>query len=230
MDDTVYRKHLRDALVSNGTSGDEIYSLVLRLCSECRLGGRTLDFGAGRGVLISALLGGGYNGQITGADIMSRPPDLPVGIEWIETDLNLPLPLPDECFDLIIAAEVIEHLENPRATFREYHRLLRPGGTLLLTTPNQESIRSLCALLFGGHFVAFRGASYPAHITALVRLDLSRLCAEAGFMVPRFHFSNRGGIPKLPKLQWQTISLGLLKGRFFSDNLAITAEKAASRR
>ena len=47
--------------------------------------------------------------------------------------------------------------------------------------PNQESIRSYAGLIFAGHFTHFLGACYPAHITALLRLDLARLCAESGF-------------------------------------------------
>ncbi len=38
--------------------------------------------------------------------------------------------------------EVIASLENPRAVFREFARLLRPNGVLLLTMPNQESLRA----------------------------------------------------------------------------------------
>ena len=38
----------------------------------------------------------------------------------------------DGSFDAIISTEVIEHLENPRAVFREFARLVRPGGRLLL--------------------------------------------------------------------------------------------------
>ena len=104
---------------------------------------------------------------------------MPNEIEWIQADLNAPLPCPDASFDAIISTEVIEHLENPRAVFREFSRLLRPGGHLLLTTPNQESIRSLASLIVRGHHVAFLDESYPAHLTALVRRDMERLCLEA---------------------------------------------------
>jgi hypothetical protein len=91
----------------------------------------------------------------------------------------------------------------------EVHVWCPAGGTLILTMPNQESIRSYLGLLFAGHFVHFLGASYPAHITALLRTDLDRICTETRFTRCRFVYTNVGGIPKLPRLKWQQVSLGL---------------------
>ena len=76
-----------------------------------------------------------------------------------------------------------------------------------------------------GHFVDFLDGSYPAHITALVRRDFQRLCQEAGFEPPRFSYTNHGGVPRLPRLRWQTVSAGLLRGRLFSDNVLMLARK-----
>src|SRR5215472_15355814 len=148
------------------------------------------------------------------------PTGLHETVNWYRQDLNEEISA-EEPFHAVICSEVIEHLENPRATFRAFYKLLRPGGTLILTMPNQESIRSYVGLLFGGHFVHFLGASYPAHITALLRADLDRICAETRFTRCRFAYTNVGGIPKLPWLKWQQVSLGLLRGRLFSDNLAL---------
>jgi glycosyltransferase involved in cell wall biosynthesis len=58
----------------------------------------------------------------------------------VRTDRNNRLWLQDDSFEVIISTEVIEHLENSRATFREFHRLFRPGGSIIDTTPNQERI------------------------------------------------------------------------------------------
>ena len=147
------------------------------------------------------------------------------GIDWIYADLNEPLPIPDATYDLVVAAEVVEHLENPRCLAREWFRLLRPGGALIVSTPNNESWRSLVSLLCRGHFAAFTGASYPAHITALLRQDLARILGEAGFEGIDFHFTHHGLVPKLTALTWQQVSFGLLRGVRYSDNTVCTARK-----
>jgi hypothetical protein len=94
-----------------------------------------------------------------------------------------------------------------------------------LTTPNQESIRSLASLIVRGHHVAFLDESYPAHLTALVRRDIERLCQEAGFEPPRFAFTDSGAVPRWTSVTWQSLSMGLLRGRLFSDNMVVVTRR-----
>ncbi len=216
------------AALSGGTSGDPIYSMIERVIEERGLGGRVLDFGSGVGVLTRRLLASRRFDTVSAADIMSVPSDLAGKVEWIEQDLNVPLQDHRDTFDVVVAAEVIEHLENPRFMIREIFRLLRPGGTAIVTTPNNESWRSLIALLVRGHFMAFGETGYPAHITALLRKDMSRIFQEASFLAPEFGFTNSGGIPGKPVVTWQRVSLGLLKGLRYSDNVMAVAIKPAN--
>jgi SAM-dependent methyltransferase len=66
----------------------------------------------------------------------------------IETD---EFPYPDATFDVVIAAEIIEHLAlNPVWALAEIHRVLRPGGRLIITTPNALSLDRLDVYLHGG--------------------------------------------------------------------------------
>jgi len=53
-------------------------------------------------------------------------------------DANDPFPLPDESFDLVFSSEVIEHIRDYRACVAEIKRVLRPGGILIMKTPNLE--------------------------------------------------------------------------------------------
>jgi hypothetical protein len=69
------------------------------------------------------------------------------------------------------------------------------------------------------------GASYPAHITAILEKDFERICEETGFSKPAFSYSNHGRIPKMTSVLWQQISGGFLRGRFFSDGLALLTHK-----
>jgi 2-polyprenyl-3-methyl-5-hydroxy-6-metoxy-1,4-benzoquinol methylase len=213
------------AEVSGGTSSDEIYACVERVINRRNLQGCVLDYGAGAGNLTKRLAALGRFKQVSGADIMPRPDGLPGNINWVQADLNNQLTIPQSAYDVVVCAEVIEHLENPREAARQLHGLLKPGGTLILTTPNNESFRSFICLIFRGHFMAFTDSCYPAHITALLRKDISRIFREVGFSEPEFGFTDLGGVPGHPTLSWQRLSFGLLNGLRFSDNLIATTVK-----
>ena len=219
-------RRLYAAKCAGGTSSSSIKTLVLTLIKERRFKGAALDYGAGKGELLSLLSQKGIFHKLIGTDILEKPPQLNEDVIWYQQDLNQPLEIQGELPSLVICTEVIEHLENPRTVFREFYRILAPGGHLLLTMPNQESLRSYFGLVLGGHFTHFLGNSYPAHITALLRLDLKRICVESGFSSPTFYYTDSGGIPKFPAMSWQMVSLGLLRGRLFSDNIAMLAQKA----
>jgi 2-polyprenyl-3-methyl-5-hydroxy-6-metoxy-1,4-benzoquinol methylase len=227
---TLEEQRLHAAEASGGISSEVIYQRILSVIGEYDLRGHALDYGAGVGTFTRKLLASGRFAQIDGADILPRPENLPSAIAWRQLDLNSGDVIPAASVDVVIAAEVIEHLENPRQVAREWFRILRPGGTLVLSTPNNESMRSLMALLARGHYVAFLDSCYPAHITALLRKDLMRILTEAGFADIRFHFSDCGGLPKMPTVSWQQISLGLLKGCRFSDNVIATAKAPISKK
>lgn len=213
------------AVASGGISSDTIYSHIESLITNSRLSGTVLEYGAGIGNLTKRLSSLEYFDKIIAADLISRPKDIPMDIEWLKVDLNCPLNIIDSSIDVIVCSEVIEHLENPRSIFREFHRLLKYSGKLILSTPNQESLRSLLALTVRGHFVDFSDSCYPAHITALLKKDMERICHEIGFNSIEFSYSNSGSIPKLPKYRWQDISFRLLRGKRFSDNIFLTAIK-----
>jgi 2-polyprenyl-3-methyl-5-hydroxy-6-metoxy-1,4-benzoquinol methylase len=215
------------AELSKGTSSNVIYNAIERVIARKHLGGKVLDYGAGVGELTRRLVALGRFESVSAADIMRKPRDLEE-VNWIEQDLNEPTRGLDGAFDVVIAAEVIEHLENPRFIAREIRRMLRPGGTAIVTTPNNESWRSFVALLFRGHYAAFGELSYPAHITALLRKDLARIFGESGLSAPEFCFTDTGGIPGRPVVTWQSMSLGLLRGLRFSDNLLAVATKPNS--
>ncbi|HEY1082261.1 MAG TPA: methyltransferase domain-containing protein [Prosthecobacter sp.] len=225
MPETLVERRIKAAESSGGTSSGPILDAALLAFKGLQIKGDLLEFGAGTGELLLQLRSEGYPGKMTGADLLPRPERLPEDIGWGQVDLNHPLSFPDESFDVIISTEVVEHLENPRFMAREFWRLLRPFGAVVLTTPNQESIRSLLALLFSGHYVAFQDSCYPAHITALLRKDLQRMFREAGFGHAAFSFTNHGYVPKLTHWTFQQISFGLLKGRWFSDNLVMILTK-----
>ena len=82
-------------------------------------------------------------------------------IQEFAADLNKPLDIPDNSFDVVICREVIEHVESVPHTLREFHRILKDGGTLILTFPNRLQIRSRFLHLFSGFY---RGMKSPINL------------------------------------------------------------------
>jgi len=76
-------------------------------------------------------------------------------IDYVCSDIGTHhLPFHDESFDLAILDAVIEHLQDPIRALRETHRVLRKGGNLLLSTPNQATLKNRVKLLLGGSIYA----------------------------------------------------------------------------
>jgi len=55
------------------------------------------------------------------------------------------LPFPSNYFDMVISRSVVEHLVDPQRVFREFSRVLRPSGKLIIVTPNKYDYVSLIA-------------------------------------------------------------------------------------
>jgi SAM-dependent methyltransferase len=72
------------------------------------------------------------------------------GVENTVADMNRPLPFADGDFDAVVSIEGIEHIERPFDFVRECHRVLRPGGAVVLTTPNISALRSRWRWLLTG--------------------------------------------------------------------------------
>ncbi|MEY2480920.1 MAG: hypothetical protein QOI04_1847 [Verrucomicrobiota bacterium] len=113
--------------------------------------GDYLDVGSGEGRLLQPIVER-YKLRAFACDYTERLMRVP-GQRVEIVDLNRQaLPYPDNQFALATCAETIEHLDNFRAVLREIYRVLRPGGWVIVTTPNILNLRSrLRYLTFGFH-------------------------------------------------------------------------------
>jgi SAM-dependent methyltransferase len=224
----IEQARLTAALKSGGTSSGDIHAAALAAARQaCPNATSILDFGAGTGSFLPRLRAAFPGAALAAADIMERPPGIAENIEWHRGDLNAGLSIAGECFDLVSAIEVIEHLENPRAMLREIFRLLRTGGIAVLTTPNTGSYRSIITIAARGHHAQFDDSNYPAHITPVSEVDFDRAGREAGFELRGFFYTNVGTIPKLLHRRWQSLPIvgSALVGRRYSDNFGVVFAK-----
>lgn len=210
------------ARLSRGTSSSAIYRMVTRALSRRHVrGGTFVDVGCGRGEFFRNVEN--VFDRYVGIDVAFYS-EVPCEIDFYQTDLsNARAPLPEACGDTIACLETIEHLENPRALFRELDRLARPGAWIVVTTPNQLSLLSLATLVCKKHFNAFQQAHYPAHLTALLESDLKHMAAEQQWQNAEIEYSGHG---RLVFTQWHYPRLiSWLFPRWCSDNVLLIARK-----
>ena len=86
---------------------------------------------------------------------------------------------PPDSFDVVTLWEVLEHLPRPREAVRRVFEQLRPGGYIVMSVPNRDSIDSR---LFGS---AWSGLDIPRHFSVFRRGDVTRILTDAGFENPQ---------------------------------------------
>ena len=208
---------------SLGRGHGRIHALVVALLAARHAHGTLVDVGCGEGDLWRATRD--RFSSCVGIDAV-RYPELPREVTFEQADLDRDrLPLADAAADVTAAVEVIEHLENPRAFVRELVRVTKPGGWIVVTTPNQLSALSLLTLVTKGQFSAFQGRDYPAHRTALLDVDLRRIAHECGLADVEIAYTRWG---RLPLSGWHyPASIAALAPRRLSDNVAMIGRRCA---
>jgi SAM-dependent methyltransferase len=129
-----------------------------------------LDLSCGEGELLQKLTDLGLTMEGThyrDDDYILRQPEPILKQATIHNpvDLTQPLPFADASYDLVLATEVIEHLPAHAPIIMEIGRILKPGGTLIFSTPNpHRTLSRLQFLVTGTH--ALNGARLGWHVPA----------------------------------------------------------------
>ncbi len=129
------------------TGTKEIKEHVKRVLNEKRTtlaGRRSVDFPAGNGITSTSL-------KSLGSDVLAIDliPELfrSEGVPVIRGDLSLSFPCESNAFDFAVCQEGIEHVGNQDHVLREFSRVLKAEGRLLLTTPNYSNLKSKMSYL-----------------------------------------------------------------------------------
>lgn len=213
------------AYESRGTSCEPLYRLGACVVGDRRrTGGVLVDVGCGTGRFWDYVRQ--YVDEYVGVDVVRYegfPQDIRTRFEKVDLETGR-IDFPDAFADVVASLETIEHVENPRAFFRELTRLVKPGGLIIVSTPNQLSFLSKISLLVKNQYPAFQEAPgcYPAHISPLLEIDLLRIARECGLADIKIRYTDCGRIPGTDR-HWPRL-LGF-HGRAFSDNLLLEARK-----
>ncbi len=172
----IYRDLEKKALADLGFDQE-----ASRLVAEAHRNGRKpgiLDVGCATGALLAAFSEAGWSA--TGVEVCAE------AVEWGREHFGLDLlsgtledlSLPEASFDVVHASQVIEHVNDPRSFIRAARRLLRPGGFLVLATPNAAGFQ---ARAFGSRW---RSAIHD-HLYLFSKATLVALLSGEGFQVIR---------------------------------------------
>ena len=157
-------------------------------------GGTLLDAGCGRSVpVLRKYLG--RAGRLIGVELVDFT-EVPAGIETYNSDLAR-IPLPDACVDLIMSRSVFEHLADPDSVYREFARILKPGGRVVFLTASMWDYGTLVARLVPNRFHAAivrkvegraEEDTFPTKYKTNTPRAVNRLAAGAGLKVEAFRY------------------------------------------
>ncbi len=148
-------------------------------------GSHLLDVGCGNGRYLAQMRALGWN--VTGVEVD------PAAAAQAHTHFGLTVHIgtlsdvkfPPNSFDVVTMSHVIEHVDDPPGLLRECWRILRPGGRVVITTPNSASLGHRW---FGA---AWRGLEPPRHLTIFSPRALDQIVRQAGFQRVKLQTTGR---------------------------------------
>jgi len=188
-----------------------------RILAHLRPSSTVLDLGAGAGI-VEQMNFKGHAARVCGVDLDQRVTSNPMLDEGRVSDAG-GIPYSDASFDVVFSDNVVEHLSDPLAVFREVHRVLKPGGVFLFKTPNKHHYMPLIARLTPHRFHQFvnrlRGRAEVDTFPTLYRANsagAARLVGEAaGLIVERLERVE--GRPEYLRIAWPAYLVGALYER-----------------
>jgi SAM-dependent methyltransferase len=160
--------------------------------------GSLLDIPAGEGALAARLIDAGFD--VRCCDLYPEIFRLD-GVDIHRGNLDAELPFGDRSFDYLTCVEGLEHIENPQQAMREFARVLKPGGHLIVSVPNILNVEERLKWLLHGYTSHFKPISrsaaarlhgeyegrveIAAHVNPIAYSELRYILEKYGFEVAR---------------------------------------------
>jgi 2-polyprenyl-3-methyl-5-hydroxy-6-metoxy-1,4-benzoquinol methylase len=169
------------------------------LAGHLRAGERVLDLGCCEGRFAELILraGAAYVGADVAEEPLRRARELHPGLDLRLLDGEGAWELADASFDVVWAGEVIEHVADTAGWLSELRRVLRPGGRLLLSTPDHPRLRML-RLALSRRALAAHLHPTGEHLRFYTRESLKELLG--GFRFQQVEVRSAGGPPGARRL------------------------------
>jgi SAM-dependent methyltransferase len=204
------------------------HTLLLQELAGRGDGCRLLDVGCWAGYVAAAAAARGYS--VTGVDLPGTP--FPDGISVVAADLDQGLPALALPFDIILCADVLEHLRDPVQLLRECRRHLAPEGVLLASLPNSGNFYFRWNVLRGRFPRHDHGLFDRTHLRFYMWNDWTDLLAQAGF---RIEAVQKSGVPVglawprwngsifVRALEWLSFQLARVWSKMFAYQFIVRA-------
>jgi 2-polyprenyl-3-methyl-5-hydroxy-6-metoxy-1,4-benzoquinol methylase len=189
--------------------------------------GRVLDVGCSTGYLAERLQQRGST--VIGIDMDERAAELArrfceaVYVGDIET---MELPFEPGSFDAIVCGDLIEHLRGPEGVLRRLRPLLRPGGRLVLSTPNIANWAMRVGLLLGRWRYTEWGILDRTHTHFFTRKTLRETLEAAGYRIEVFDHTVPMPVLSTPRIEGVAHKIGRLRPSLFAYQFVVAAVPA----
>jgi len=164
--------------------------LRIKKISQNISGGKILDVGCKRGHLFDFLKRVHYYGLDISKNRIKYAKKKNLNV--VLNDVNDGFPFKKNIFDYIVLAEIIEHIPNPLYLLEESYRVLKKGGKVILTTPNNRSFLNLVASFFN-----YQQHSLDVHLFTFSKYELRNILKIGGFKIEKMETFYFRPVPKL---------------------------------
>ena len=190
-------------------SEDSSHAVMLRWLAQ-KSPGRLLDLGCSGGLLSQRARALGH--RVLGVDVKELPEEREPLDGFIQANLDHGLPrevVEEGPFDIVMAGDLLEHVREPGLVLGDAHRILAPGGVLILSVPNFGHWYVRGRAVLGIFDYDRRGLLDQTHVHFFTRRSLERELRQAGFRTVRTQVTglpfdvlarNGGKLTKLAKL------------------------------